>query len=51
MNLLEILKREHTYYQQDKTSDLSFLFSHPELFILTGIGIFGIFYFRDKIFR
>ncbi|HOW03661.1 tetratricopeptide repeat protein [Methanospirillum hungatei] len=51
MNLLERLKREHTYYQQDKTSDLSFLFSHPELFILTGIGIFGIFYFRDKIFR
>ncbi len=50
-NLLERLKREYTYYQQDKTSDLSFLFSHPELYILTALGIFGIFYFRDKIFR
>jgi len=50
-NLLEKLKRDYTYYQDEETSDLSFLFSHPELYLLTGIGIFGIFYFRDKIFR
>lgn len=50
-DLLEKLKQEYTYYQQNETSDISFLFSHPELYILTGIGIFGILYFRNKIFR
>ena len=50
-DLLEKLKQEYTYYQQNETSDISFLFSHPELYILTGIAIFGILYFRDKIFR
>ena len=50
-DLLEKLKKEIKNHPSGKTDDISVIFSHPELYILIGVGVFGIFYFRDKIFR
>jgi tetratricopeptide (TPR) repeat protein len=49
--LFEKLKKEVKNYPPARTDDISFLFSSPELLIMTVIGAIGIFYFRDKIFR
>ena len=38
-------------YPASDSDDLSFLFTHPELYILIIVGIGGIFYYRDSIFR
>ena len=49
--LLEQLKKEMKQYPASDSDDLSFLFTHPELYILIIVGIGGIFYYRDSIFR
>lgn len=49
--LLEQLKKEMKQYPKSESDDLSFLFTHPELYILILVGIGGIFYYRDSIFR
>jgi len=48
---LEQLKKEVQQYPKSESDDLSFLFSHPELYVLMIVGIGGLFYFRDTIFR